>query len=199
MAYELFASASSKTSLIFCDANFLYDLALQRSSVLQRHMGSGPGHIQRARDASAFYQRYRSNKTEFISSPYALEEIANKVTQQVLKQSHENSWKQLRDRNPREFANLRAVALAILNELWTQLRTYDMEYAVPRLGSGNRKRTVVHQDVVEAALIFYRAYDVLDMMDAFHVATALACGANWVATSDKAFQNVSEINVFSGV
>jgi predicted nucleic acid-binding protein len=198
VATEKFASASTPCALIFCDANYLFDLALFGSKPLQA--SANPRQIQRATEAATFYLRYlNTHSTAFISSPYALEEIAHKVGMDALGKTPAKSWKDLRNSDPTRFAATRLAALSIINELWLQLnKNYAIAFSVPRISSGIRRRTVVTIEVAEAALTVHRAYDKLDMMDAFHIAMALASGAKWIASSDQAFESVSEVNVFTG-
>jgi hypothetical protein len=202
MAVERFRTATSVVPLIFCDTNFLWDLAVYGLPPLRAI--ATPSAIQRAGDAAAFYTRYRkTHHSDFISSPYVLEEMTNKLALDVFRKAVQaitpkpTGWKELKRLHSKEFVAARSSTLSIIDSVWQHLAGYDILFVVPRITTGVKRRTVVHVEVAETALNLHRAHDELDLMDAFHISMALASGAKWVATSDRAFQTVPEINVFS--
>lgn len=205
MAVEQFTAATSRAPIVFCDANFLVDVAIASgspSATLLASVYASAGRSARATQARAFFHTYKAAGTSFVASPYVLEEIAHKLATAALRGVAPNpqvGWKDLKRTNPVAYQTARNAAQTLLRALWSEVEAMGVQFVVPRMGSGRRRTTPVTDEVARTALDLYRIYDVLDFMDAFHVAMALTCGIKWVATSDRAFQSVAQINVFSGV
>lgn len=193
---ESFAAAKTRTPLVFCDANFLIHVAVANSPKLRGILGR---RATQATQANDFRKRYQANGTVFFTSPDALEEAVHTAVSAIFRKASQpnEKWKDFRVRDPRGFGAARKNALALVDELLKQLKSVGILISVPRMGSGSRKLTNA-QDLTEAARNFFAAYDELDPADAFHLATAHAAGARWIATSDQGFRSVAQINIFGG-
>ena len=195
MAVELFGNAATKPDVIFCDTSFILDVLTDEIARLTTLLATNPDKVAKAAASAAFFHAYRGYGTTFVSSPYAFSEIGHTISQRVRPAVH-RTWKDF-------FRADRATAEALHNETmrlilraWRRIEGYDISFVVPHKGAHTAYGVRVEHTVVEVARLLKRAYVPLDWADAYHIAIGLACGAEWFATTDRAWKDVTEINVF---
>jgi predicted nucleic acid-binding protein len=155
------------------------------------------GKQERAAEAAAFFHSYSGEGTQFVSSPYALQEVANALAKHTLKkQRRHGRWKELRHNDYPTFLTLRAEALSIIVDAWTRFQEHGILFVVPNDGDESPYGVTVTNEVVEVAFLLLKEYEALDEMDAFHIALGMACGVSWFVTTDAGWKEVAEINVF---
>lgn len=203
MPVELFRAAVTRPDAIFCDASFILDLLTHEVPTVAAAIPDlDPIKQARAAEAARFFYDYRGRGTQFVSSPYTLQEIGFVLGKEVLKKARpvlkrqKNTWANLRQADYPTFLRLRAEMASIIEDAWTQFQAHGIWFVVPNDGDETAYGTPVSGDVIEAAFLLLRVYESLDPMDAFHIAMGLACGLEWFVTVDTGWKDVAEINVF---
>lgn len=199
MPIELFSSASTRPDAAFCDTSFLLDVLTHEVPTVAASIPDlDPVKQARAAEAATFFNDYRSTGTQFVSSPYTLQEIGNVVAKYTLKQNaaRYRKWTDLKVADHAMFLALRAVATRATEDAWRRIQHHGVWFVVPDNGDDTRFGNRVNSTVMEAAFLFLAAYETLDAMDAFHIAMGTACGLDWFVTTDAGWKSVTEINIF---
>ncbi|HEU0077297.1 MAG TPA: hypothetical protein VFQ76_06585 [Longimicrobiaceae bacterium] len=198
MPFELFSTAVTRPDAVFCDASFILDVLTYEVPTVAATITDLDAVKQvRAAEAASFFYNYSAAGTQFVSSPYTLQEVANTLGNHVLRNRKAgNNWANLKRTDHARFLALRAEALSIIEDAWTRFQAHDIWFVVPNDGDDTPQGKRISSELVETAHLLLRMYAALDAMDAFHISTGLACGLEWFVTTDAGWKDVAEINVF---
>jgi len=197
VAVELFAAAASRPDVIFCDTSFILDvLSHQVSLISSQLVGSDAPKRARAAAAAAFFARYRADGVQFVSSPYAFQELAHILTKWYPRVRGYKSWEAFQkvDRVNYDRAYPKSVRLSFL--AWRETSSAGILYTLPEIGAetpyGRHS-----EDLIRAARLLKKKYKSLDWADVFHISVGSMCGVEWFASTDAWWKDVNEINVFA--
>ncbi|MFL5383939.1 MAG: hypothetical protein ACJ8GN_15565 [Longimicrobiaceae bacterium] len=202
MAFELFATATTRPTAIFCDTSFLVDLLTHELASVGPFIKLNPNKVARAAAAATFFHQYTANGTRFFSSPYVFQELAYILGRGVLRSDPTKPkydlWPDLRNKDAARFATQHALWLSVVSDSWTRFQQYGIQFTVPEstpTGYGGDVNVIV----VEAARLLKIAHAELDYADTFHIAMGVASGLSWFATVDGFWKGITGINVFCDV
>src|ERR1700741_1041588 len=161
----------------------------------------------RPADVAAFFHTYRGYGAQFISSPYAFQEVAKVITdahKKAVLTKHRNAvpkaryehWHDFSTKRPAEAAVEHRKIMRVVYMAWKRIQGHGIWFTVPRKGEGTDYGRRVERIVVAAAPRLKTDYPGLDWADAHHIATGIVCGAEWFATTDEGWKDVAGINVF---
>lgn len=197
MPVELFRDAVTRPDAIFCDSSFILDvLTHEVPTVAAAIQGLNGTKLARAAEAANFFHNYVGGGTQFVSSPYALQEVGNVLAKYRLQQTRYNRWKDLRREDYSAFQIAHAEAASIIGDAWTRFQENGILFVVPDDGDETPYGVTVTNEVIEAAFLLMKEYEAIDAMDAFHISFGMACGVSWFVTTDAGWKDVAEINVF---
>lgn len=205
MPIELFRAAVTRPDAIFCDSSFILDvLTHEVPTVAATITDLDPNKQARAAEAASFFHEYSSAGTQFVSSPYTLQEIGFVLGKYVLRKAKpvfkkgklNQTWGNLKLASYPTFVTLRAEVESVIQDAWTRFQAHGIWFVVPNDGDETAYGITVGSEVIEAAFLLLKRYEAIDPMDAFHIAMGMACGLEWFVTTDQGWKDVTVINVF---
>ena len=196
MAVELFGSAVTRPDVIFCDTSFILDVLTDEVSQITSLCGTNATKLNRAAASAAFLHAYRGYGVQFISSPFAFSEVGHVITKNVHKSHGHKSWRAFWNADSPTCEQVYKDTMRLVRRAWRRISGYDIWFTLPAAGTTTAFGIRAEDSIVEAARLLKNRYMFLDWADAFHIASGLASGPQWYATTDQGWKSVAQINVF---
>lgn len=189
---SLASSLDIKNNILYLDTSFLIDLLRYSSNPSDRKFKA----------CRNFYEKLIYSDTTIWTSPLALMELLWKFLQAGIKTEMANmdvsidglSVFQLKKNHPAEYNNSFIITRPIIDKTIAEIEYLGIKIdnISPLITEG---RDLVVKRILKYMQIILNKY-VIESADALHIATAVCCDVEWIASNDMGFQNVSEIKVY---